>query len=176
MKTLTFLLLFLVSYQNQPTKIDKGLYVIFPCAYKDVTDAMEPLMELNNNIFYVATLTAEGKKQPVLFAASKYILEEKMHIDSVFSHSSRFKPDAGGAKYKLVNFGKYTSEGRTFRYKISSIDYGNGKEIINMMYYLSKDDLTDEHYQFKMSVDKAEMTLYKKVLEKLVRSVEWRNQ
>jgi hypothetical protein len=174
MKTLSFLLLFLIGHQNQPIKIDKGLYVTFPCAYKDVTDVMEPMMELNPNIFFVATLTASGKKQPVLFAASKTNLEEKMHIDSVFSYISRFKPETGGAKYKLVGTGKTTSEGKTLRYKISSIDFGNGKEILNIMYYLSKDDITDEYYEFKMSMDKADMGVYKKILEKVVRSVEWR--
>ena len=166
-------LLLLVGYitscnkKTNPYQIKNDLS--FDCSLKidSAPELFNILKSINPDLIYFGVCT--NKENKLMISVSKYINEEPISIETAFfDYTANKIPENSMGDYKILSSEKYVKDNHTFYRKVSC----NNGTIVNVMYYLMKDNKSKNFYEFKMTGYIDEKNYLIDVLEKTVMSVE----
>jgi hypothetical protein len=167
------LLLFVIftsscSHQIKSYQIKDQLSFDCPLKIDSAPDLFNVVKSINHNTIYFGVCNKNDEHY--MITISKYTADDPMSIDTAFfDYTAYEKPDNAMEDYKILSSGKYVKDNHTFYRKISC----NNGTVVNVMYYLMKNNKSNYLYEFKMNgyIDQKEYII--DVLEKTVSSVEF---
>ena len=156
------------SHKIKTYQIKDQLSFDCPLKIDSASDLFNVVKSLNPNTIYFGVCTKDDDRY--MISISKYTADNPMSIDTAFfDYTAYEKPYNAMEDYKILSSGKYVKDNRTFYRKISC----NNGTVVNVMYYLMKNNKSNYLYEFKMTghIDQKEYII--DVLEKTVSSVEF---
>ena len=132
--------------------------------FTDITNDKlgQSIKNLNSHILFLALPDSDKN---TMISASVYSDTIKKSMDKAFEVTVNY---VGDEYYHVLDYGIYTVNNKTLRYKVSTTGMGT----VNLMYYFMKDDYDYDLYELKAVTTPENYDKTKAYLESIVMTVE----